>query len=308
MRTLVLGAGATGGYLGVALLAAGRDVTFLVRPPAADRLRREGLRFRGADGTLRAHEVTAVTAGELHDVYDLVVVAVRGAGLAAALADLRPAVGPGTRVVPLLNGMAHLDTLVAAFGSDAVLGATVRLGATLLPDGTLDEIVPGAALELGRLDGPADDALGPVRDELSVDGVTVTVVDDVRRAMWAKWAFIAASTVLTVLAGGVVGDVATTPGGPGLSAAVVDETLAVAAAEGHPLHAGRDTLVHALSDPDSRFAPSLARELWAGRAVEIDVLQDLADRARRHALAAPLLEATLVRVHRTTSENLPLRR
>ena len=280
-----------------------------MRPATADRLRREGLRLRGADGALRTHEVTAVTAGELRGTYDLVVVAVRADALAPALADLRPAVGPGTRVVPLLNGMAHLDALVEAFGPEAVLGATVRLGATLLPDGTVDEIAPGAALELGRLDGrPDDEALGAVRDELSVDGVTVTLVDDVRRAMWAKWAFIAASTVLTVLAGGAVGEVAATPGGPELAAAVVDETLAVAAAEGRSLDAARDTLVGTFGDPASRFAPSLARELWAGRPVEIAVLEDLAARARRHGVPAPLLAATLVRVHRATSENLPSRR
>lgn len=301
MRTLVLGAGATGGYLGAGLLAAGRDVTFLVRPSTAARLRRDGLHIRGADGVVRTRAVTALTADDVAGTYDLVVVAVRTDALGAALADLRPAVGPGTRVVPLLNGMAHLDALVGAFGPEAVLGATVRLGATLLPDGTVDEIVPGVALELGRLGGSHDDALAAVRDELSVDGVTVTLVDDVRQAMWAKWAFIAASTVLTVLAGGVIGEVAATPGGPGLAAAVVDETLAVAAAEGRSLDAARDTLVGAFSDPVSRFAPSLARELWAGRPVEIGVLEDLAARARRHTVPAPLLEATLVRVQRTGS-------
>lgn len=172
MRTLVLGAGATGGYLGARLLAAGHDVTFLVRPAAADRLSREGLRIRGVDGATRTTATPAVvTADELRSSYDLVVVAVRGHALPAAVEDLAAAVGPGTQVVPLLNGMAHLDTLVDAFGSGAVLGATARLAATLLPDGVIVEQAAGVTLELGRPGAAGDDpAVEAVRRELAWTG------------------------------------------------------------------------------------------------------------------------------------------
>jgi 2-dehydropantoate 2-reductase len=43
MRILVVGAGSTGGYFGGRLAQAGRDVTFLVRPERAARLRADGL-------------------------------------------------------------------------------------------------------------------------------------------------------------------------------------------------------------------------------------------------------------------------
>ena len=85
----MVGAGATGGYLGARLLDAGRDVTFLVRPRTAERLALEGLRVRGSDGTTRAHEVSALTADRLRTAHDLVVVAVRGAALASAIAGPR---------------------------------------------------------------------------------------------------------------------------------------------------------------------------------------------------------------------------
>ena len=300
MRTLVLGAGATGGYLGATLLAASRDVTFLVRPRTAARLRDEGLRVRDAGGTTDTHRVSALTAEELRTAHDLVVVAVRGADLDRALADLGPAVGPATQILPLLNGVAHLDVLVGAFGRDAVLGATVRLAATLLPDGTLLELAPGIALELGR-PGPGPDPAGSdrmleeVHEELAVGGVSVTVTADIEQALWSKWTFIAASAVLTSLAGGVVGEVASARGGIELARTVVAETAAIAGAEGRPGDGGRE-LLRTLTDPTSRFAPSLTRELWAGRPVEIEVLDDLAARARRHQLASPLLDASLVRL------------
>ncbi|GLZ55555.1 2-dehydropantoate 2-reductase N-terminal domain-containing protein [Actinomycetospora sp. NBRC 106378] len=294
MRTLVLGAGATGGHLGALLLAAGRDVTFLVRPGVADRLSLEGLQVRGVDGTTRSHPVpSVVTAGELRSPYDLVVVAVRGRALADAVKDLAPAVSPGTQVVPLLNGMAHLDALVDAFGAGSVLGATARLAATLLPHGVIVEQAPGVTLELGR-PGLLGEDLEAVRRELAVDGVTVRVVDDIRAAMWTKWLFIGASTVLTSLGGGPVGDVAAAPGGTDLVRTVVAELSAIAAAEGHG--EDPDVLVRTFSDPTSRFVPSMTRELWAGRPVEVEVLDELAALARRGALASPLLDAARVRL------------
>ena len=110
-------------------------------------------------------------------------------------------------------------------------------------------------------------------------------------------AITAASTVLTSLAGDVVGRVASVPGGPELAGAVVEEIGAIAAAERRPLAAGLDGLRRTLTDTTSGFAPSLTRELWAGRPVEIEVLDDLATRARRHGLASPLLDGALVRLH-----------
>jgi 2-dehydropantoate 2-reductase len=46
MRTLIIGAGAVGGYFGGHLAAAGRDVTFLVRGERAQHLAAQGLRIR----------------------------------------------------------------------------------------------------------------------------------------------------------------------------------------------------------------------------------------------------------------------
>ncbi len=138
-----------------------------------------------------------------------------------------------------------------------------------------------------------------MRAELAVDGVTVSPSTDVVQAMWGKWVFIVASTVLTSLTGAVVGEVAAVRGGPELAVAVVDEVGVIASAEGHPLGSGREALVRTLTDPTSRFAPSLTRELWAGRPVEIEVLDDLAARARRHGLPSPLLDAALVRLRIT---------
>ena len=109
MKILVVGAGATGGWFGARLALAGRDVTFLVRPGRAAVLRERGLRLAGLDDDVFTPRT--VTAAELDGRYDVVLLAVKALALEQAMADLAPAVGPGTVIVPFLNGMAHVDTL-----------------------------------------------------------------------------------------------------------------------------------------------------------------------------------------------------
>src|ERR1700745_4291952 len=107
MGILIVGAGAAGGYIGAQLVAAGRPVTFLVHPHTLARLASDGLRIRHGD-RIRSCQVNAVTAADLHGTYDVVVVAVRTDAVESATSDISDAVGPQTRIVPVMNGLRHL--------------------------------------------------------------------------------------------------------------------------------------------------------------------------------------------------------
>ena len=269
-------------------------MTFLVHPHTRGRLDSAGLRVRGRDG-IWTTPVNAVTVPELRGSYDVIILGVRSDVVRQAIDDVAGAVGPGTRIVPLLNGMAHVAVLTAAFGADAVLGAAARLATSLLPDGTIEEVVPGVQLQIGILDGAYTDTLDRVVAELGVPHVAVTIVPDVLMAMWEKFAFITTTAVLTCLAGDVVGEVARTAGGPALARRVLTEVTSVAAAEGYPLaRPVSEGLESTLTDSASTFAPSMFRDLRAGRPVEKTVLLELTARARHHGIDTPLLDATLV--------------
>ena len=120
MRMLVVGAGATGGYFGARLVEAGKDVTFLVRPARAEALAASGLRVKSPVGDVHIAEPATLTAADLAagkgGGFDLVLPAARPTTLDAAIADVAPAVGPTTLVLPVLNGLRHLDILDAASG------------------------------------------------------------------------------------------------------------------------------------------------------------------------------------------------
>ena len=110
MRLLVVGAGSTGGYFGARLAQSGRDVTFLVRATRAAQLRQAGLKIVSPHGDATLHP-KFVTATELDGPYDAVLLTVKGFQLEAALADIARAIGSETMILPVLNGMRHMDVI-----------------------------------------------------------------------------------------------------------------------------------------------------------------------------------------------------
>src|SRR3954464_9202476 len=109
MRILVIGAGAVGGYFGGRLLQAKRDVTFLVRPGRASELAAGGLRIRSPFGDVALPSPPAVTAETLPGTYDLILLSCKAYDLEGAMRAFAPAVGRDSAILPLLNGMRHLD-------------------------------------------------------------------------------------------------------------------------------------------------------------------------------------------------------
>src|SRR5262249_9783197 len=141
MKILILGAGAIGGYFGARLHQAGADVTFLVRERRAAQLRDRGLVVRSPHGDFDVSPQWTVGA-DGKSPFDLRILACKAFDLDAAIRSIHPAVGPSSHVMPLLNGMAHLDRLAGAFGAERVLGGSCAIPATLSPDGEVVQLAP----------------------------------------------------------------------------------------------------------------------------------------------------------------------
>lgn len=310
-RILVVGAGATGGYFGGCLALDGRDVTFLVRPARAEQLRADGLRLSVHHPVGPQDLVLPVASLTPADVpptrpFDVVIVTVKAAGLDWAVESLRPLVGSGTAIVPILNGMAQIDVLTSAFGAGAVLGGVVRIVATQTSDGVVHRLDELAKLTLGELEGGRSERAEQVGEVLTVRGsgprFESVVSPDITQDLWDKWAFIVAAGVLTCLARGPVGAIAGAPGGVELAEAVVSETVAVASACRHPLPDG--VVTHArryLTDRSSTFVSSLYRDVAAGRPGESEhLVGDFTRRARAAGVATPLCDLALLQMRVAT--------
>lgn len=292
MRILVVGAGATGGAFGTLLQEAGRDVTYLVRPRKQEVLRRDGLRFISPTAD-RTHAVKTITATDGSGPFDLILVTVKATAFEGVLGELGAFVGPGTTIIPILNGMAHVDRLDQLYPGQ-VLGGLARIVATLDGD-VVRQQTALTSLTVGGLNGnavPAD-----VSKALDVPGVDFSVVDDVRGALWAKWAFIASAGIINCLFRAPVGRIISA-GGRSKILAAISETEAVAAAAGHPVSdAAHAQAVRFLTEPGSAFTSSLYRDLTAGLPSEAEhILGDLARRARSLDIPTPLLDLTLIQI------------
>lgn len=297
MRVLVVGAGATGGYFGGRLVEAGRDVTFLVRPGRADQLRRAGLviRSRFGDATVPAR---AVLAEDLRDPFDLVILAVKSYTLGEAIASVAPAVGPGTMVLPLLNGMRHLDALDAAFGPDRVLGGLCAIAASLGPTGEVVHLNDKHLLVFGERAGGPSPRAAAVAELMAPANMASRASKYVLPEMWEKWVILATLAGVTCLMRAAVGDVVAAPGGADLIHQLLGETAAVAAAHAFPPRpAFLDQARAMLTEPGSAFTASMLRDIERGGPTEGDhVLGDLVARADARGVPVPLLRVAYCHV------------
>lgn len=295
MKILVLGAGATGGFFGGRLANAGADVTFLVRPKRQALLAANGLRIESAQGNV-ALPVATVTKANASDGYDVVIVSCKAYDLDSAIDAIRPAVGERTYILPLLNGLKHLDILDAAFGRDRVLGGTCHIGVTLADDGTIRHLNAFDILTHGSRTEGQRTFCEALQREFQRGGFEVRLSEDIVGAMWEKWVLLATLAGMTCLMRGSIGEIVATDAGKQRISDMLDECIAVATASGQS--PSDQAIVHVrdtLTQEGSTLTSSMLRDMLSGGRVEADhILGDLVSRAEALAVATPLLRLAYI--------------
>jgi 2-dehydropantoate 2-reductase len=288
MRILVLGAGAIGGYFGARLAAARVDVTFLVRAARADNLRRNGIVMLSPLGDIS--QAVAVTT-QAEEIFDAVLLACKAYDLNSAIAAIAPAVGPHTLILPLLNGLKHLDDLDARFGAPSVLGGLCQISSMLTQAGEIRHLNSLHRFVLGpRLPEQAQPCAA-LHEEISHGGFEPVLSHNILQDMWEKWVFLATLAGMTCLMRAPVGPILAADEGESLILELFAECVAIAAASGY---APRPEFVvgtrAALTQRGSALAASMLRDVERGGRAEGDhILGDLLLRAREKTVAAPLL-------------------
>jgi len=292
VRILVVGAGSTGGYFGGRLAQAGRDVTFLVRPARAAALREKGLQIVSpyGDVTLKPQ---LVTTDAIQAPFDAVLLTVKAFSLDAALDDMAPAVGRETMILPVLNGMRHVDRLTERFGAPAVAGCVCKVAASVDAEGRIVQLTRLQDLAYGELDGSRSARMARLDAAMQGAGFPARLSADIEADMWEKWDQLAALGAITCLMRGNVGEVNAAPGGTAFIGGVLDEVVAVVTAEGHPPRSAFLAEVRkTLTDPASTGTSSMFRDLQQGRPIEAEqIVGDMLARGTRHYIATPLLAA-----------------
>jgi 2-dehydropantoate 2-reductase len=319
MRILVVGAGAIGGYFGARLVEAGRDVTFLVRPKRAGQLA-AGLFVRSPKGDVHiptpklvteatlaerggligqpgigppAMADAAMTQPAMGQPFDLVLLSCKAFDLESAMDSFAPAMGPTSVVLPLLNGMAHIEKLQKRFGNNAVLGGQCQISVTLDDKGHVIHLNDWHTLGFGELDGSRGERIEAVSQTFAGAKVDAQLSTAILQDMWEKWIFIATMAGITCLMRASLGDIEAA-GGRSLALGLFDECAAIASKNLHvPSASVSDRIRKVLTTPGSTLTASMLRDAEDRKKTEHEhVLGDLL--ARAHGARAPVLETCLV--------------
>lgn len=297
MKTLILGAGAVGGYFGGRMAEAGGDVSFLVRPQRAAVLAERGLVVRSRSGDIE-RPVTTVTRDTIPGPYDLVILSCKAYDLEDAMEAVAPAVGEGTAILPLLNGLVHMEALDARFGAARVLGGICHIGATMTDTGEIRHLNPLQVITVGHRSGAASSQAQTLADLLADTPVKVVVSDNIMLSMWEKFVMLASMAAVTCLMRARVGDIMETDEGEAITLETLDECVRVASAAGYePREKVVEQSRKLQTERGSIFSASMLRDIEKGGLIEGEhIIGDMIARARQLGVSTPNLRLALCHV------------
>jgi 2-dehydropantoate 2-reductase len=278
------------------MLEAGRDVTFLVRPRRATELADAGLVIKSPNGDATLKNPPTVQADKLTEKFDVVLLSCKAFDLDDAIKSFAPAVGPQTAIVPLLNGMLHLDVLDGRFGSERVLGGLCAIAATLNDEREVLQLMPMQSLNFGERDGKLSTRVRAIADVMASGNFGGVASEHIIQEMWEKWVFLASLAASTCLMRTSVGNILAAPGGRDFILGMLDECSAVAVAQGHaPRAPFLERSRGMLTAEGSPMTASMFRDIKAGAPVEADhVIGDLVARGDAAKVPVPKLRTAYI--------------
>ncbi|WP_420768406.1 ketopantoate reductase family protein [Parageobacillus thermoglucosidasius] len=291
MRILVIGAGAVGGYFGGRLLEKGVDVTFLVRERRKKQLQERGLVIHSVHGDA-ALEPKLLVTGEKADPFDVIIFSNKAYHLPEAIRDAKPYAGAKTIILPLLNGMAHMNMLWNEFGKENVLGGICFIETTLNEHGEIVQTSASHDVRFGEWSGERTERIVALEQLFSGCNARFRSSEKIVTDMWNKYLFITAMSGVTTLFRAPVGPIRSGKYGQEIIYGLLKEIAAVMRAHGAPI---ADDIEEQQLAQFNRIEPamksSMQRDMEKRQLIEADHLQGyLLSLAEQYNIATPLLK------------------
>ncbi|NMA90943.1 MAG: 2-dehydropantoate 2-reductase [Amphibacillus sp.] len=292
MRILVLGAGGIGGYFGGRLVEKGEDVVFLVREKRKQQLEQSGLVIKSTKGNY-SFKPQLMTKDQHSDPFDVVLLSTKAYHLDEAIKDLKPFVGGTTVIIPLLNGISHLDQLINEFGKERVAGGLCQIETTLNESGEVIHSSSFDKLVFGELNNEMTERIQSVATAFSGTKADFILSTQILQDMWHKYLRITILSGLTTLMRAPIGPIRESLGGRDFIKALFDEVTQIMRAHHAPIadHV-EDGQLLAIDELSYHFKTSMQRDMEKGSLIEGDHIHGhLLTLAEQANLKVPYLRA-----------------
>ena len=287
MKICVIGAGAMGGAYGSLLSRAGNDVAFVdTWRENVDAINAHGMKLDGVRGT----HVTRIPASATPPDglgADLAMIWTDTNNTRAAAETAKRVLSPGGFAITMQNGLGNVEILVDVLGKPRVIAGSSMCSAAM--QGPAHTTLTHMAMSsVGELDGGGSPRTEAVAAELAKAGFDARVHPDIRSLVWTKFGINCSVNALCATTGLRHGEIARLPAMDAFQDRIIDELLAVVAANGITL-----------ADPDFRATlkahcwkkfsrPSMLQHIHAGKRTEIDSLNGkIVEEGARHGIPTP---------------------
>ncbi|MFB1082904.1 ketopantoate reductase family protein [Jeotgalibacillus sp. JSM ZJ347] len=296
MNVLIAGAGGIGGYFGGRLMEKGQDVTFLVREKRKQQLEKTGLVIESPHGNYKGSP-RLMTKEDRDQTYDAIIITTKAYHLEEVIKDIQPFADESTFILPLLNGIAHMEPLIAVFG-DRVIGGLCFIETTLNEEGHVIQSSPIHDLVYGERDGSISDRIMKLNSVFEGANAGFTLSEKIMQDMWHKYSFITAMSGITSLMRSPVGPTVNIPAAKQTLERLLNEISSVMKAIDAPIADGLpDMQMQKMLEMKEEMKSSMLRDMEKGLETETTHLQGwLLEKAKDHGVDTPILEAAFAHV------------
>ncbi len=272
MKIAIFGTGGVGGYFGGRLAQNGEDVTFLARGAHLEAIREKGLRVESMDGDFNIHPAKASDSPESIGAVDLIFLATKAWQLDDAIQQMKPLIGSGTVILPMLNGMEHMEKLISAFGTQHVIGGLCRISVIIGAPGVIQHVGVQPYIAYGEWDNSKSERIQKIHSLFtSISGIIAEIPDDIQVAMWEKFIFITGTSGVGAYSRVPLGEYRADPVTRALLIGAFNETAAVARAMGVGIADDFvNETVRRLDNAPGTVMASMQKDMMAGRPSELN--------------------------------------
>lgn len=273
MKIAVMGTGGLGGYIGGQLANAGNDVCFIARGAQLEALNNKGLEVRSTKQNFHLPTVTATSDPAEVGAVDLIIFSVKAYDVGSAIDSMKPMVGANTSIVPILNGVGHMEGLTAQFGSDHTLGGLTSMTAHVVAPGIVERIGEHGTFEFGEQAGGTSDRVETLEKTLGIDGLNGKASATIMLGIWQKFATICGANICCIVRGDKAAVMRGMPDTGDLMRQLCGEVVKVAQARSIDLpDTAVDQFMELFGSVPPHFKPSMLVGLEHGHRIELEAL------------------------------------